>query len=165
MGIGPSVSDKGSLFECKAKTISGEEILLDKFKGSKAIIVVNVASSCGYTDVHYNQLNELYKKYHSQGLEILGFPCNQFLFQENGSEQNISSFCEKRKVEFPLFSKIKVNGSEEHEVYAFLKSKFQGMIRWNFTKFLVNAEGQPILRVSADTSPFQMEDDIKKLLN
>jgi len=154
-----------SLFGINVLDIKKQEVDLSKFKG-KVLLVVNVASHCGYTDVSYTQLTSLYEKYKDRGLEILAFPCNQFLFQEFGSNESIHHFCtSKYKVEFPIFDKIKVNGSAAHPLYVFLKDKHPGSIGWNFEKFVVDREGNVKSRYPSKVSPFQLEDEIVKLLN
>jgi glutathione peroxidase len=130
---------------------------------------VNVASQCGFTP-QYSGLENLYEKYRQRGLEVLGFPSNQFMNQEPGSEAEIKSFCStKYNVKFPLFSKIDVNGGNAHPLYRFLKVTTRGLlgsqrIKWNFTKFLVNRQGHPVKRYSPVTKPEAIEADIVRLL-
>ena len=122
------------------------------------MVIVNVASKWGLTDVNYTQLVELHNKYsESHGLRILGFPCNQFGSQEPGTDEEIKAFAEKYGVKFDMFSKIKVNGSDAHPLFEYLKKKQGGtlgsFIKWNFTKFLINKDGIPVARYSPQTSP------------
>ena len=123
----------------------------------KVLLIVNTASKCGFTP-QYKGLEELYQKYRKQGLEILGFPCDQFGHQEPGSDKEIRSFCELNYgVTFPLFSKIEVNGKNQHPLYKHLKAEAGGIfgddIKWNFTKFLVSREGKVLDRFASLTSP------------
>eukprot|EP00347_Sterkiella_histriomuscorum_P015773 403355735 len=132
----------------------------------KLAIVVNVATKCGLTKGNYSQLVDLHKKYHSQGFDVLAFPCNQFLFQEPGSAEEIQKFaCEIQRANFPMFEKVKVNGSDAHEVFQFLKEK-AGITRieWNFGKFLVDSEGQVIEYVGSRTEPQTIEPKIQEFL-
>jgi len=144
-----------SLHDIKAKTIQGEERSLNDYQGN-LVMVVNVASKCGLTP-QYKDLEELYRKYKDRGFRILGFPCNQFMGQEPGSEEEIQQFCStKYDVTFDMFSKVDVNGSSRHPVYQFLagdQAAFPGDISWNFEKFLVDSEGKVIQRFSPRTSP------------
>jgi glutathione peroxidase len=157
-----------SIYEFSANTIDGQEVSLAQFKG-KVLLIVNTASKCGFTP-QYKGLEELYEKYHDQGLEILGFPCNQFGGQEPGSSEEIQTFCEtKFGVKFPLFAKIDVNGANTHPLYAFLKDAAPGIlgskdIKWNFTKFLVGRDGVVADRYASTTSPQSLEKDIQKAI-
>ncbi len=157
-----------NIYDFKIKTINGEETTLEQYKG-KVMLIVNVASKCGYTP-QYDGLEELYKKYKDQGLVVLGFPCNQFGSQEPGSETEIQNFCRVNfGVTFPMFSKLNVNGDETHPLYVHLKSEQPGIlgsesIKWNFTKFLVDKEGKVIERFGSSTKPISLEDEIEKLL-
>lgn len=156
-----------SLYDFNAITIDGKDRSLADFKG-KAILVVNTASQCGLTP-QYTGLQELYASHHDKGLEILGFPCDQFGHQEPGDEAEIATFCTKNYgVTFPMFSKIDVNGPNEHPVFAFLKkqtsSPLGSKIKWNFTKFLVDADGKPIKRFAPTTKPSKLTADVEKLL-
>jgi glutathione peroxidase len=137
------------------------------YKG-KVLLIVNTASGCGFTP-QYKGLQEIYAKYHARGLEVLGFPCNQFGHQEPGSDADIKSFCDLNYgVEFPIFSKIDVNGDSAHPLYKFLKEKKSGLlggsIRWNFTKFLIDRQGNVVDRYAPFTPPANLERDIEKLL-
>lgn len=157
-----------TVFDFTAKDIKGNEVSLQNFKG-KVLLIVNVASKCGYTP-QYAGLEELYKKYASKGFEVLGFPCNQFGGQEPGSSEEIQSFCDLSfKTTFPLFQKVNVNGDQAHPLYSFLKREKKGLlgtelIKWNFTKFLVDRNGKVIDRYSPQTEPLQIAGDIEKLL-
>jgi glutathione peroxidase len=146
-----------SIHDIEVTTIDGETISLAEFKG-KALLVVNVASKCGFTP-QYAGLQSLYERFHDQGFEVLGFPCNQFLFQEPGSESDIAQFCStKYNVTFPMFSKIKVNGRERHPLYVELTKHADtkgkaGRVGWNFEKFLVSPEGEVVGRWRKTTKP------------
>lgn len=135
----------------------------------KVLLVINVASQCGFTS-QYKELQDLYIKYHSQGLEILAFPCNQFGGQEPGTPQQIEAFCSTRfGVTFPVFQKTDVNGSNTHPLFQYLKTAAPGLlgteaIKWNFTKFLVNRNGLPVKRFASASSPASISADIEKLL-
>ncbi len=157
-----------SIYDFKVKTIEGRETTLEAYRG-KVMLIVNVASKCGYTP-QYEGLEALYKKYKEKGLVILGFPCNQFASQEPGSEKEIQNFCRVNfDVTFPLFAKIKVNGEQTHPLYQYLKTQKTGLlgtegIKWNFTKFLVDREGKVVDRFGSSTKPKSLEKDIEKLL-
>jgi glutathione peroxidase len=135
----------------------------------KVLLVINVASQCGFTS-QYKELQDLYVKYHSQGLEILAFPCNQFGGQEPGTPQQIEAFCSTRfGVTFPVYQKTDVNGSNTHPLFEYLKTAAPGLlgteaIKWNFTKFLVNRNGLPVKRFASASSPASISADIEKLL-
>jgi len=156
-----------SIYQFSATDIDGTEVSMEKYKGHVCIIV-NVASKWGKTDVNYRQLVELYGKYsEADGLRILGFPCNQFGGQEPGSESEIKEFVAKYNVTFDMFSKINVNGGSAHPLWAFLKEKQGGFlmnaIKWNFTKFVVDKEGQPVARFGPTDDPIpKVEEEIKK---
>ncbi|PKI70597.1 probable glutathione peroxidase 5 [Punica granatum] len=167
MGASESVPEK-SIHEFTVKDIRGKDVQLSTYRG-KVLLVVNVASKCGFTDSNYTQLTQLYNKYKEKGLEILAFPCNQFLRQEPGTSEEAQEFaCTRYKAEYPIFKKVRVNGPDATPVYKFLKSNASGFlgsrIKWNFTKFLVNKEGQVIKRYGPTTSPLAIEADIKKAL-
>ncbi len=154
-------------YKLKAKDIYGKEVSMEEYKG-KVILVVNVASKCGFTP-QYKGLEKLYKTYKDKGFVILGFPSNQFAHQEPGSNEEIKSFCKLNYgVTFPLFSKIDVNGKNTHPVYKYLKSKKKGFlgeaIKWNFTKFLIDSNGNVIKRYGSSFKPEKIEKDIEKLL-
>lgn len=156
------------IYDFKVKTIQGEETTLAEYKG-KVLLIVNVASKCGYTP-QYDGLETLYTQYKNKGLVVLGFPCNQFGSQEPGSETEIQNFCRVNfGVTFPMFSKINVNGEETHPLYRYLKSEQTGIlgteaIKWNFTKFLVDREGNVVERFGSSTKPSELKDKIERLL-
>ncbi|TNE44142.1 MAG: glutathione peroxidase [Deltaproteobacteria bacterium] len=156
-----------SVHEFEAVTNSGETVQLDEYKG-KVLLIVNTASRCGFTP-QYEQLQELYER-NQEKLEVLAFPCNQFGSQEPGTAEDIREFCDTRfNVTFPLFAKVDVNGNNSHPLFAYLKTELPGLlgstkIKWNFTKFLVDAEGKPVKRYAPQTKPNSIEKDIKKLL-
>jgi glutathione peroxidase len=157
-----------NFYQFTARTLQGKEISMDTYKG-KVLLVVNTASKCGFTP-QYEGLESLYRRYKDKGLIILGFPCNQFGNQEPGTEKEISEGCLiNYGVSFPMFSKIEVNGRNAHPIYKYLKDKLHGFfgksIKWNFTKFLINANGIPVKRFSPSTIPEKLVNDIEKLLN
>ncbi|KAH6826032.1 hypothetical protein C2S53_001469 [Perilla frutescens var. hirtella] len=150
------------------KDSKGSDVNLSMYKG-KVLLVVNVASKCGFTNSNYTQLTELYSRYKDKGFEILAFPCNQFLYQEPGTSQDAEQFaCTRFKAEYPIFQKVKVNGPNAAPVYQFLKASkggwFGSQIKWNFTKFLVDKDGNVIRRYGTSTTPLAIEGDIKKAL-
>lgn len=154
-------------YDFSAKKMNGQEVKMDIFKG-KVVLVVNTASKCGLTP-QFIELEELNKKYKDQGLEIIGFPCNQFASQDKGSNDEIQEFCSLNYgVTFTMFQKIDVNGKYEHQLYKFLKSEKKGLlsrdIKWNFTKFLIDSEGNVVRRYAPTVKPLKIEDDIKVLL-
>jgi glutathione peroxidase len=135
----------------------------------KVLLVVNVASECGFTS-QYKDLQTLYEEFHSRGLEILAFPCNQFGGQEPGTPQQIEEFCStKFGITFPIFQKIDVNGPHTHPLFVYLKTAAPGLlgteaIKWNFTKFLIGRDGLPVKRYASASSPASISADIQKLL-
>jgi glutathione peroxidase len=145
----------GSIYDIKLKDIDGKDTTLAAYKG-KAVLIVNVASKCGYTK-QYAGLQALYEKYQGQGLVVLGFPCNQFGGQEPGTNEEIKSFCSsKYHVTFPLFDKIEVNGGNRHPLYVQLAGKdspFPGDIKWNFNKFLIGKDGKILNRFDSRVAP------------
>lgn len=155
-------------FDFSAATIDGDERPLADFRG-KAMLVVNVASRCGFTP-QYAGLEALWRKYREQGLVVLGFPCDQFGHQEPGDEAEIREFCSLNyDVSFPLFAKIEVNGSGAHPLYRFLKSEKSGFlgtgaIKWNFTKFLIDRDGRPVKRYAPTDTPEKIEKDLASVL-
>jgi len=157
------------IYQFTADDYRGEKVELSKYIG-KVVLIVNTASECGFTP-QYEGLQALYDTYKEQGLEILAFPCNQFKQQEKGSNSDIKSFCDLQfNITFDLFSKIKVNGANAHPLFDFLKEQAPGVlgtksIKWNFTKFLVNKEGQVVKRFATITKPNKIEQDIKYLLD
>lgn len=188
----PVVEQTSGIYDITVKDIDGSDVSLASYKG-KVLLIVNVASKCGLTP-QYEGLEALYLKYKDQGLEILAFPCNQFLEQEPGSNEEIQSFCSLNyNVTFPLFDKIDVNGENESPLYTYLKEQapFQGYpegteefaamldeihqktgtgfdqgnaIRWNFGKFLVSKDGQTILRFEPMVTPDMLEEAIQEML-
>lgn len=154
-------------YSLKAKGIDGKEKTLEEYKG-KVVLIVNTASKCGFTP-QYKSLQELYEKYNDSGLEILGFPCDQFAHQEPGDDNDIKQFCSLNfGVNFPLFSKVNVNGPEAHPVFKYLRKKLPGAIgdsvKWNFTKFLIDRDGNPVKRFSPTTDPLKLAGKVELLL-
>jgi len=156
-----------TIFDFNVVDIDGNKLSLDKYKG-KVCLVVNIASKCGFTEVNYKELVELYEKYKGKGFEVLAFPCNQFGKQEPGESCDIKSFAQAKKATFPVFEKIEVNGKGTHPLYVYLKGSQSGMlgsdIKWNFTKFLCDKNGVPIRRYAPNTPPSAIESDIVNLL-
>jgi glutathione peroxidase len=154
-------------FSCKTNT--DQDRPLAEFKG-KVLLIVNTASKCGFTP-QFAGLEELYEKYRARGMEILGFPCNQFGKQDPGSNAEITEFCQLNYgVTFPMFGKIEVNGSGADPLYKHLKQAAPGAmgtrgIKWNFTKFLVDSSGQVVKRFAPTTTPAQIEAEIEALLD
>ncbi|MFO1374375.1 MAG: glutathione peroxidase [Agitococcus sp.] len=157
-----------NVYDYSATTISGKEVSIADYKG-KVLLVMNTASKCGLTP-QFKDLEALYEKYKDQGLMILGFPCNQFLSQDPASNEEISEFCQLNYgVTFPMFAKIDVNGDEAHPLFKHLKEAAPGLlgmnaIKWNFTKFLVDRQGNVIERYAPTTVPLDIAKDIEKLL-
>lgn len=157
-----------NFYTIEAKTIDGDTQSLSSYQG-KVVLVVNVASKCGFT-YQYEGLEKLYKTYKDKGFVVLGFPSNQFSNQEPGNEEEIKKFCSLTyDVTFPLFSKIDVNGANEHPLYTYLKQEQSGFfgsrdIKWNFTKFLISKEGRVVDRFAPTTNPASIETSIKELL-
>lgn len=154
-------------YQYTAKSLQGKEISMETYKG-KTVLVVNTASKCGLTP-QFEGLEALYQKYKDKGLVILGFPCNQFANQEPGDEKSISEGCLLNYgVTFPMFSKIDVNGPNAHPIYKYLKrelgSIFGGRIKWNFTKFLIDSNGNPVKRFSPTTEPAEIDKYLQKIL-
>ncbi|XP_078441353.1 glutathione peroxidase 3 [Wolffia australiana] len=157
-----------SIYDISVKDINGEDVNLRAYEG-KVLLVVNVASQCGFTHSNYKDMNTLYEKYKNQGFEILAFPCNQFMSQEPGTSDEIKeTACSRFKAEFPIFDKVEVNGKNATPLYKFLKAQKGGLfgdgIKWNFTKFLVDKTGKVVARYAPVTAPLKIEKDIKKLL-
>jgi len=159
--------NKMSIYDFNVKTIDGEEISMSKYKG-KVLLIVNVASKCGFTG-QYEGLEALFEKYKDKDFMVLGFPSNQFANQEPESDEKIKEFCSLTyDVKFDMFSKIDVNGEKESPLYTFLKNSQKGIlgttdIKWNFTKFLVDKDGNVVDRFGSSTSPESIEKDILKL--
>ena len=157
-----------SLYDISARDITGKDRSLADYRG-KVLLVVNVASRCGFTP-QYTGLEALYRKYHDRGFEVLGFPCNQFGSQEPGSEVEISTFCSTTyDVSFPLFAKVDVNGADAHPLYRLLKGEKPGIlgteaIKWNFTKFLVNRQGEVVKRYAPTDKPEDLDGAVAALL-
>jgi glutathione peroxidase len=156
-----------SIYDYKVKKVGDESVSLEEYKG-KVMLIVNTASKCGFTP-QFEGLEKLYKEYKDSGLVILGFPCNQFANQDPASDEEIHSFCSLNYgVSFPIFKKIDVNGENEDPLYTFLKSQKKGAfgskIKWNFTKFLVDKEGNVVKRYASNKKPESFEQDIKKYL-
>jgi glutathione peroxidase len=156
-----------TIYAFSVQTIDGAEKSLAEYRGS-VVLIVNVASKCGFTP-QYKGLQELYDKYKNRGFVVLGFPCNQFLSQEPGANDEIKHFCSiNYGITFPMFDKIDVNGDTAHPLYKYLTSAKGGFItdsiKWNFTKFLVDRKGTVVKRYPPQTTPDNMEEDIKKLL-
>ena len=157
-----------NVFSIELEDIRGQKRTLDEYRG-RALLVVNTASKCGFTP-QLAGLQKLHEKWADKGLRILGFPCNQFLSQEPGNEEGIEAFCSLNYgVDFPMFSKIEVNGPNTHPLFRYLKENARGLlgtgrIKWNFTKFLLDGDGQVIARYSPQTKPSEIEEDIQRLL-
>jgi glutathione peroxidase len=153
--IGGSLANASSVLETKVETIKGKKTTLASYK-PKALLIVNTASQCGFTK-QYKGLEALHEKFSKQGLVVAGFPCNQFGGQEPGTNAEIAKFCQaKFDVSFPMFGKIDVNGKKRHNLYTLLAgeaSPFAGDIDWNFTKFLVDADGKVIARFGSRAAP------------
>ena len=150
-----------------AKKINGKEINFIEYKG-KVVLIVNTASKCGFTP-QFEGLEKLYKEYKEQGLEILGFPSNQFSQQDPGNNDEILEYCQMNYgVTFTMFNKIDVNGANTHPLYKYLKSQKKSLlgaeISWNFTKFLIDKEGNVVKRYLPNTKPQDLKKDIEKLL-
>ena len=155
-------------YDFKARKMNGQEVSMNEYEG-KVILVVNTASKCGLTP-QFKELQEIYEEYKSKGLEILGFPCNQFAKQDSGSNEEIHEFCQLNYgVSFNMFEKIDVNGKDAHPLYKYLKDEAKGLlikdIKWNFTKFLIDRNGNVIKRYAPTVSPLKIKTDIEKLLN
>lgn len=180
-----------TIYDFKVKDIDDEEVNLDKYKG-KVLLVVNTASKCGFTP-QYGDLQKLYEKYNSRGFEILGFPCNQFAEQEPGNNDEVKKFCEiNYGVTFPIFEKVEVRGKNIHPIFKYLteKAAFEGFdkvgekgkglytfinekfpellegdsIKWNFTKFLIDKEGNIIRRYESPVEPIDISKDIENII-
>ncbi|MGM0569581.1 glutathione peroxidase [Marinobacter sp.] len=156
------------IYDIKVSDIGGQIRPMAEYAG-KVLLIVNTASKCGFTP-QFGGLQKLYDELAPRGLEILGFPCNQFMNQDPGDEKQISEFCSLNYgVSFPMFAKLQVNGPETHSLFDLLKSEAPGMmgskkVKWNFTKFLVGRDGQVIRRYAPTASPESIRDDILELL-
>lgn len=156
-----------SIYELSVKDAKGEDVTLSDYAG-KVLLIVNTATGCGLTP-QYDDLQYLYEKYKDKGLEILDFPCNQFGNQAPGSNEEIASFCSGRYgITFPQFDKVDVNGEKESPLFSWLKKEKGGVagskVKWNFTKFLVDSNGEVVARYAPTKKPKSMEKDIAKLL-
>ena len=157
-----------SIYDISVNDIHGKPVKLARYKG-RVLLIVNTASKCGFTP-QYEGLEALHRNLNAKGLEVLGFPCNQFGAQEPGSEADIAQFCEMNYgVSFPMFAKVDVNGGHASPLYRHLKSAKPGVlgseaIKWNFTKFLVDREGNVVERYAPQVEPKALEADIGKLL-
>ena len=153
-----------TLYDFVVKDAKGQDVPLSNYKG-KVLLVVNTATGCGFTP-QYKGLQDLYETYQSRGLEILDFPCNQFMNQAPGTDAEISSFCQRNfGVTFKTFAKVLVNGRETHPLYGYLKrNSGRKIISWNFTKFLIDREGRVVRRFSPRTRPEDLNDRIEALL-
>ena len=157
-----------SIYAFSATRLDGTIEKLDAYRG-QVLLIVNTASACGFTP-QYAGLETLYTKLHGDGLTVLGFPCNQFGAQEPGSESEIGAFCQKNYgVSFPMFAKINVNGENAHPLYKYLKDAKPGLlgteaIKWNFTKFLIDRNGEPVARYAPQTKPEELEKPVRALL-
>ncbi len=158
----------GTIYQFKATNIKGIDQALEQYKG-KVVLIVNTASKCGLTP-QFKGLETLHETYQDKGLVILGFPCNQFAKQDPGSSEEIQEFCQMNYgVSFPMFEKIDVNGNDAHPLFQFLKSEAKGIagsesVKWNFTKFLVNKEGEVVKRFAPKDAPKTLIKDIENLL-
>ena len=158
-----------NIYEFSCEDSSGQTIDLSDFKG-KTLLIVNTASQCGFAP-QYEGLEKLQNNYSSEVFSVLAFPCNQFGGQEPGTNEQITEFCSLNYGNtFPIFSKIDVNGENAHPLFNFLTSEKKGLlgtqkIKWNFTKFLINKDGEPVNRYGSSTTPEQIQSDIEKLIN
>ncbi|WP_323120751.1 glutathione peroxidase [Burkholderia alba] len=156
------------LYSFSAEALAGGEVSLDQYR-DQVLLIVNTASECGFTP-QYAGLQQLYERFGERGFVVLGFPCNQFGKQEPGDAAQIGGFCEKNfGVTFPLFAKIDVKGDHAHPLYRYLTDEAPGLlglkaIKWNFTKFLVNRQGEIVQRYAPTTKPEEIAEDIDKLL-
>ena len=157
-----------NVFDFRATDLQGQPIALEQYRG-KVLLIVNTASACMFTP-QYKGLEQVYQQFRDQGVVVLGFPCNQFRQQERGTEAEIGAFCERNfGVTFPMFAKIDVNGAGAHPLFKHLKAEKPGLlgtglIKWNFTKFLVAQDGRVVERYSPTTSPRAIARDIEELL-
>ena len=157
-----------TIYDFSAKDIKGNEVSLADYQG-KVLLIVNTASKCGFTP-QFEGLQNLHKELGDKGFEVLGFPCNQFLSQDPGDEDAISQFCSLNYGgSFPMFAKIEVNGEGTHPLFRFLKKEAKGLmgsekVKWNFTKFLVDSNGQVVRRYAPTAKPEEIRADIEKLL-
>ena len=156
-----------NIYQFEAELLDGKTKSMADYRG-KVLLIVNTASKCGFTP-QFAGLEKVYQKYKDQGLEVLGFPCNQFGGQDPGTNDQIGAFCQKNYgVSFPMFAKVDVKGPEAHAVFRYLTNNSKGIlgsgIKWNFTKFLINKKGEVINRYAPTTKPEDIEQDIEKAL-
>lgn len=156
-----------NIYQFEAELLDGKNKSFADYEG-KVLLIVNTASKCGFTP-QFAGLEKLYEKYKDQGLEVLGFPCNQFGGQDPGSNEQIGAFCQKNYgVNFPMFAKVDVKGPEAHIIFRYLTNNSKGVlgngIKWNFTKFLINKKGEVINRYAPTTKPEDLERDIEVAL-
>lgn len=156
-----------NIYQFRAELLDGQEQALSEYAG-KVLLIVNTASKCGFTP-QFSGLEKLYQHYKNQGLEILGFPCNQFGGQDPGSNAQIGEFCQKNYgVTFPMFAKVDVKGPEAHPIFRYLTNNSKGIlgngIKWNFTKFLIGRDGRIIQRFAPTTKPESLQEEIEKAL-
>tara|TARA_Y100000768_G_scaffold66571_1_gene46339 strand:+ start:222 stop:710 length:489 start_codon:yes stop_codon:yes gene_type:complete len=158
-----------NIYQFSCNDASGQTIDLSSYKG-KALLIVNTASKCGFTP-QYEGLEKLQQDYSSEEFSVLAFPCNQFGAQEPGSIEEITEFCNLNyQNTFPIFAKVDVKGSDAHPLFDFLTNEKKGLlgtesIKWNFTKFLINKDGEPVARYAPSTTPEKIKGDIEKLIN
>lgn len=158
-----------SIYDFSARTIDGQERPLSDYRG-KVLLIVNTASKCGFTP-QYKGLEEIHRRFADQGVEVLGFPCNQFGAQEPGDADEIKNFCSLTyDVSFPMFAKVDVNGENAHPLYKYLTQTKRGLfgtsaIKWNFTKFLIGRDGRVVARFGPQVKPEQIEGVIEKLVS
>ena len=157
-----------SVYDFTAQTLEGQPAPLSDYRG-QVLLIVNTASKCGFTP-QYAGLEALHEKYHDKGLTILGFPCNQFGAQEPGNAEEIANFCSLTyDVKFPMMAKVDVNGAAAHPLWAWLKKEKKGLlgsegVKWNFTKFLIDRQGEVVARFAPNTEPKALESAIEALL-
>ena len=160
--------DMSTIYDFEAQTINGQSVKLDQYRG-KVLLIVNTASKCGFTP-QFEGLEKLWQRFGSQGLAVLGFPCNQFGGQDPGANDEIASFCQLNYgVSFPMMAKVDVNGPQAHPLYQWLVKEAPGIlgtksIKWNFTKFLIGRDGRVLGRYAPTDAPQSLADDIEKAL-
>lgn len=157
-----------NIYDFKVKAMNGDEVSISNYKG-KVLLIVNTATGCGFTP-QYKGLQELYTKYKDKGFEILDFPCNQFMGQAPGTEEEIHKFCTgKFGITFPQFAKVEVNGKNEEPLFKYIKNEAKGMIgsniKWNFTKFLVDREGKVLKRFAPAETPEKLDSYVAEQVN
>lgn len=160
--------ETNKLYEIEVEALGGVKQSMSEYK-DKVLLIVNTASKCGFTP-QYDGLEKLYQKYKERGLVVLGFPCNQFGQQEPGNADEIQNFCQMNYgVSFPMYAKVDVNGDDAHPLYQYLKKEKKGVlstegIKWNFTKFLVNRQGEVVSRHAPNSAPESLEKEVEKFL-